>query len=96
MKKVTTGNFLMAVIAMSFAFAVVSCSKKSDSDQAAKAGMGERAGVAVDTAASNTVEAAQKTVEAAKEVANEAAIKTGEALEKAGDAMKKAGENMQE
>jgi len=95
MKKENISSFWSVVFTIALAAAVVGCGKKTDSDQAAKAGIGERSGIAVDTAASNAVEAARNTVDAAKEVADDAAIKTGEALEKAGDAMKKAGENMQ-
>jgi len=71
MKSDSLHGFGICTIALLLAFAIVSCGKKSDPNDAAKAGSGERTGIAVDTAPANTVEITEGP-------ANKAVIKTGE------------------
>ena len=95
---------VLGVVAVASAVAAVGCRRKSESEPA---GMAERTGAAVDTAAEKTVETGaavvEKTVEGAKataaatkEVAGKAVEKTGEALEKTGAAIESAGAGMRE
>lgn len=87
----------ISIVAISLAVCaiVVSCGKKSDSEQARAPGVAEQAGMAADHAASNTVKATHQTAEEIRAVSDRAAEKTGEVLEKAGADLKEAGQNMQ-
>lgn len=84
---------ILSVAAVASAVVAVGCRQKSESEPA---GMAERAGAALDTAADKTVEGAKATASATKDVAGKAVEKTGEAFEKAGDAMQDTGEGMRE
>jgi len=97
---------LLGFVAAVGVVVAVGCRQKSASEPADSAGLGERAGAALDQAAAKTVavatnvaekatEAAKATAAAAKDVAGQAVEKTGAALERAGTATEKAGDNMQ-
>ncbi len=104
--KISAINILGIIVAVGVV-ATVGCKQKSSSETTPMAGVGEKAGAALDRAAEKTVEmatnvaektgeAAKTTAEAAKNVAGQAVEKTGAALEKAGAATEKTGAGMQQ
>ena len=95
---------VLGVVALMGAVAITGCKQKSETEPA---GMAERTGAALDTAAEKTAEAGatvvEKTVEGAKttatatkEVTGKVVEKTGEVIEKAGTAVEGAGAGMRE
>lgn len=80
---------VLGLVAVGGIVALVGCRKKSEPVLPQPAGVGEKAGAALDRAAQKTAEAAKTTAEAAKEAAGNAVEKTGEVLEKAGENMQK-------
>ena len=84
---------VLGVVALMGAVAITGCKQKSEMEPA---GMAERTGAALDTAAEKTVEGAKTTATATKEVTGKVVEKTGEVLEKAGAAVEGAGAGMRE
>ncbi len=94
MKKSSLQAYILFV-AFIVTVATLGCGKNTDAEPATEAGMGAKAGMAVDTAASNTVEAAKRSLDAVKDASGQVVDKSGEILEKTGDGIRQAGENMQ-
>ncbi len=91
--KGSIARIVWIVVIVVSAGAVILFSYRHKSDSAA--GVGARAGAAIDNAANATMDAAGAAVDATKEATGRAVEKTGEVLGNAGDAVEQTGSDMQ-
>ena len=87
---------MLGIMATAGIIVVSGCNKKPETEPSSTAGVGERAGIALDQAAEKTVEVAKSATEATKKAAKSATEATKEAAKSATEATKEAAKSATE